>query len=339
MVAGASVQAQPPIVVDWIQDQLLWNNSTRGVRIQPTTGRVTMFIGGATEPEDGCSTGVTMIEIAATGEPLTAQFDDPCLEVVGIAQMFCAFEYSPGGVPIIVSLDIGAGWPALWVSGISWEPVSIYSGPGTFSVSDPTRHALLFSGGNFFLGGQNGIIGGPEFDCMDRIWKNAGWSWTTCLDNPFETFDMWNDTLLAIGFPTVTKVDTLNGLQAGTFALFAGTPVTNGHTAISGDTLFWASRFNNGQLHLGRYLIGSGTVWEVTLPFSGYPVELHDDGMGRLWTAAGNRIIWIDQTDGSYQSYSFGSIVNDIDMVGTVVAITGTMDGITSYVLRGHIVP
>ena len=336
--------AQPPIVVDWIQDGLLWNNTTRGVRVQGN-GSATMYLGGANWQDfPGCGTGVVANSFITSGEPSNNGSPAYCLEVVGISQSFCA--YQPG---IIVAVDYGDPLPSVWVSGMHYsgwfEPVPMNSGPGTFSTTHISRHALRVSGGNFFLGGQSGFQSNQEVECPDRIWKtpypvvDLGTSWTACMDHPFTTFEMWDDTLLAIGFPTVTKVDTSNGVQMGTFDLFSGNAVLHGHTAIAGDTLFWASLFGDMQIHLGRYLIGFGPVWEVTLPFSGDPIELHRDDHGRLWTASGNNIIWLDESDGSYQSYSFGQIVSGVDIVGNMVAITGSMDGATSYVLRGQLVP
>ena len=345
VMQALSLQAQPPIAVDWIQDQLLWNDSFRGVRITGT-GHTTMFVAGADWLDyPGCGTGVVAETFSAFGEP-AYPYQALCLEVIGISQMFCAYQQG-----ILVCKDVGTGPPpTVWVSGIHYsglyEPVAVFSGPGTFFSTGSTRHALIVSGGNFFLGGETGLQ--SDFDsiaCPDFIWKtpfpvvDLGTSWSACMDHPFRTFEMWHDTLLAIGFPTVTKVDTSNGMQAGTFDLFSGIAVGNGHTAISGDTLFWASRFSDLQLHVGRYLIGSGPVWEATLPFAGYPVELFTDDNGRLWTAAGNNLIWIDQANGSYQSYAIGQVVNGMDMVGYTVAVTGSMDGSTSYVLHGHVTP
>lgn len=345
LMQALSGHAQPPIVVDWIQDQLLWNDSFRGVRITGT-GNTTMFLGGANWADyPTCGTGVVAMTFSASGEP-GYSYQAHCLEVIGISQQFCA--YQPG---ILVCKDIGGiPPPPIWVSGIhysgNYDPVAVSIGPDTFFSTGPTRHALIVSGGNFFLGGQTGLL--SDFDsivCPDFIWKSPypvvdlGTSWSACMDHPFITFEMWHDTLLAIGFPTVTKVDTSNGMQTGTFDLFSGIAVGNGHTAISGDTLFWASRFSGPELHVGRYLIGSGPVWETTLPFTNYPVELFTDDHGRLWTAAGNNIIWIDQANGSYQSQAIGQVVNGIDMMGSTVAITGSMDGSTSYVLHGHTTP
>lgn len=339
-------QAQPPWIVDWIQEGILWDDYFRGVRIQPGNGQTVMFIGDAyAHGFTNCHSNVVARTFSLTGEAEDYLSQGTCLAVVGISQMFCAYE--PG---IIVCVDVGVSIPTVWVSGIHYsgwfEPVAMNSGPGTFSTTDPTRHALLVSGGNFFLGGQSAFLSNLDsVECADRIWKtpyptvDLGTSWTSCMDHPFKTFEMWHDTLLAIGFPTVTKVDTTNGSQAGTFDLFSGTAVNNGHTTISGDTLFWASRLSDSQLHVGRYLIGSGPAWEVTLPFNGYPVELHRDGYGRLWTAAGGNVIQVDQATGAFQSYPYGLIVNGLDMVGNTVAITGTVDGTTSYVLHGYVTP
>ena len=192
-------------------------------------------------------------------------------------------------------------------------------------------------------------MGQDDYDCPNMIWKypypdaSNGTQWSSCVDmDPsalVRTLDLWNETLLAVSFPGVIKVDTLTGTSIGSFDLFNGPSMDNGHTCVSGDTLFWTSQFGGSQLHVGKYLINSGSIWEVTLPFAGSPVELHSDEMGRLWTAAGNNIIWVDESDGSYESYPFGQSVDAMDMVGTRVVITGTMDGTTSYALHGHVVP
>lgn len=125
----------------------------------------------------------------------------------------------------------------------------------------------------------------------------------------------------------------------GSFDLFSDAPKNNGFTCISGDTLFWTSQFGGSQLHVGKYLINSGPIWEVIMPFAGNPVELSTDDFGRFWTAAGNNIIWGNSADGSYQSYAFGQSVHSIDMIGPTVAISGSLDGSSSYVLHGNVIP
>lgn len=326
------------MVVDWIQDELLWDNWVHGVRTSGS-GSTTMFVGGADWQEyPGCGTGVVALSFSSTGEPQYPS-QAQCLEVVGISQMFCS--YGPWGV---VAVDYGGLIPSIWVTG-GIEPLGVPSVPGTFSTTSYLRHATMVINGNFFLGGQSSYLSNMDStECADRIWKRPlapglGSTWTACMDHPFNTFEMWSDTLLAIGFPTVTKVDTSNGSQAGIFDLFDGDAVSYGHTAIAGDTLFWACRSANTQLHVGRYLIGSGPVWEVALPFTGDPVELHRDAYGRLWTALGNNIIWLYQIDGTYESYTIGATVKGIDLVGNTMAITGSMDGTTSYTLHGHVTP
>ena len=344
LLSALMAQAQPPIVVDWIQDELLWDDWEHGVRTSGS-GSTTMYVGGAFGQEfSGCGTHVVGLTFMATGESQYPMVPS-CIEIAGISQQFCTWQqgvlvcnYSNGSFTQIQVLGI-------YSTGFPGEGVSMYSGPGTNSIGDASRHALLVSGGNFFLGGTSVISSNYELDCADRIWKthspvvDEGTSWTTCLMDHFVGFEIWNDTLLAIGFPRVTKVDTSDGTQAGTFDLYAGVNVNNGHSAISGDTLYWASRLADGQLHIGRFLIGTGPVWEVTLPFSSAPLELFADGMGRLWTATGNSIIWVDRSDGSYQNYAIGTTVKGIDIVGNTVAITGSMDGSTSYVLHGHVIP
>lgn len=344
LIHALGLQAQPPIVVDWVHDGVLWDHSFRGVRVHEGLETTKMFVGGAIGSDwISCGTHVAAQTFLATGEPVPSA-NPMCLEAIGLSQLFCVYQQGK-----LATVDIGSPIPSVWVSGIHYsglfEPVSMYSGPGTYSTTSPPRHALIVSNGNFFLGGQSGLlIDLDSIECANRIWKTAvvvdlGVSWTSCLDHHFVTFEMWNDTLLAIGFPTVTKVDTANGFQSGTFDIFNGSSADNGHTAISGDTLYWASRLDDSQIHVGRYLIGTGPVWEVTLPFTSSPIELFTDDYGRLWTAADNNIIWLDQTNGSFQSYAFGQMVSGIDIAGSAFAITGSMTGATSYVLHGHVVP
>lgn len=208
---------------------------------------------------------------------------------------------------------------------------------------------MLASNGRCFIGGCTWNIALDSYACPNVIWKypypdaSNGTSWRTCVDSDASTLvkalDLWNDTLLAVSFPKVIKVETVGGTPMGSFDLFNGATASNGHTCVAGDTLYWISQFGGSQLQVGKYLINSGPIWEVTLPFQGNPRELHMDGYNRLWTAVGNNIIWMNPADGSYQNSAFGQSVDAMDLVGNTIAIAGTTDGMTSYVIHGHVTP
>lgn len=354
LLMGATAQAQPPWVVDWLHDGVLAHGDN-GVHLNPVTNG-TLVIAVAPWPMPACS-GPLGVFFTPSGDLLAPCCYDVCMEVYGISQMFSGAILTPNGTLIFITIDIGVS-PSISTSvagvnnyGPDWvEPITMYGGaPGSSAIVDPSRHALLASGNRVFIGGHTWSATQNDYVCPNMIWKypypdvSNGTTWMSCVDMDqtqwVKAFDLWNDTLLAVAFPKVTKVDTLNGTPMGTFDLFTGALPDNGHTCISGDTLFWASQFGGSQLHIGKYLINSGPIWEMTLPFAGKPVELHRDGVGRLWTAVGNNIIWIDSADGSYESYAYGLSVDAMDIIGTNVVITGTTDGTTSYILHAHIIP
>ena len=344
--------AQPPIVVDWIQDGLPAYSTTNGLHVNPVS-HSTLAVMEPSPSVSGCSTNRVAVWFSPSGE-LSDQCCDACMEVYGIAQMFSGAFITPTGCLIYATVDVGGSYGSTSVAGVynygpGWvEPITMYGG-GQGLVGFMSSHALVASSTHVFIGGSTWNIAQDEYACPNNIWKypypdaSNGNAWISCVDTTsaqrVKALELWNDTLLAVAFPKVTKIDTLYGTPMGSFNLFNGAPMDDGHTCIFGDTLFWASQFGGSQLHVGKYLINSGPIWEVTLPFAGVPAELHHDGMGRLWTAAGNKVIWIDQADGSYQSYPMGLSVVAMAMVGTAVAICGTTDGATSYVLHGHVVP
>lgn len=357
LLEGICACAQPPWVVDWYQDQILWHSAGRGIHIDPVTGSSLLDLDGDLPwLEPGCATNRIAVGFSATGEPLSTYYNYGCLDVYGIVQLFSGVIMSPLGTTIHATIDISNS-PNLSTSvsgvynyGSGWvEPITLSADPGNSAVGSSGRHALLASENRVFIGGHTWHTVSDDYQCPNVIWKypypdaSNGTSWRSCVDmDPaalIRTLDLWNDTLLAVAFPKVIKVDTVSGTPMGTFELFSGATANNGHTCVTGDTLYWISQFGGSQLHIGKYLINSGPIWEVTLPFQGSPSELHVDGNNRLWTAVGNNIIWIDPTDGSYQSYAFGLSVEAMDMIGNTVVITGTTDGTTSYVLHATITP
>lgn len=350
-----SVQAQPPIMVDWIQDGLPGSSGRNDVHLNPVNYS-TYLDKAPPSPVPGCSSNRVGLGFAPSGEP-TITCCENCLEVYGISQSFSGAILTPSGTLIYITMDVGSSpYTSSSVSGVydygsGWaEPVTISSGiPGVMSIVSNARHALLAYGNSVFIGGETWVQASDSYDCPNVIWRYSypnvasGTQWISCVDEDqtqlVKSLDLWNDTLLAVAYPKVTKVETLSGTPMGSFELFDDTPKNNGFTCASGDTLFWTSQFGGSQVHVGKYLINSGPIWEVTLPFAGNPVGLGTDDFGRLWTAAGNNIIWIDANDGSYQSYAYGQSVHALDMIGSTVAITGSMDGLTSYVLHGNVIP
>ncbi len=348
LLLGSGAQAQPPWVVDWYHDQALWHNAfmPSRIKINPNSGR-TVFYGYDYDGlwwDEGCQSGWQQQAFDTDGSFMGACCYGSCIETWGITQRYHGTLFPAGGgaLSLFDNTSTAPYWSVtllgVYYPSFPGEPVALGCGGTTYQNIGSGQHAFLADGGNVF-------VGGLEDNCENRLWKTtypnpqSTGTWCACLPHWLTTLDLYADTLLAVGFPTVTKVDTTNGNITGTFALYSGPTVTNGWTCTSADTLYWTSQFGTSDLHVGKYLINSGPLWEVTLPYSGNPVELHDDGMGRLWTAVGNTIIWLDQSDGSYNTYPFALSVDAMDMHNGSVAITGDAGGGTSYIMRAHILP
>ncbi|MEO8590072.1 MAG: hypothetical protein ABI432_11920 [Flavobacteriales bacterium] len=332
MLLGTTADAQPPWIVKWYQEGVLWHNNN-GIKIIPNQDWTVVSI------QDN---GNWALVPHCVGERLLAEIDS--LGWIGSCCEGCIEGPSPsayvGSVygPTWNRIDIFTSY-GIAITGITPEyPWFLGCAPELHEGIASDHHAFQLHGSTLFVGGHDDV-------CPARIWKvqysfmpdatNSCW----CVPNEPVTLELYGDTLLSVAFPTVTKLDTASGNLGGSFELFTGTPVGNGWTWLSADSLYWISQFGGSDLHLGKYLMGSGPVWEVALPLAGLPVSLHDDGMGRLWTAVGNTIVWINTQDGTYETNTFGLTVDAMDVYNGSIAITGTTDGVTSYIMRAHLTP
>lgn len=340
MLGGTVATAQPPWIIEWYQDQILWHpiGTPNQIKIDPNNDRTLLMIKDPALAWYPFCSGSGWIRQSLDS---TGTFIEPCcywcLSVPG-DDTYCG-TICPLNGPV-VSLFTTIAFPTNYVMAAlaGQEPTGIgcgYSSHLEWSGGEPP---CTSDANSLFVGGIDDL-------CPTRVWKTtypyvSGYiDWCPCIPHAFESLDQYGDTLLAVGLPFVTKVVKINAELAGTFEVFSGAALGNGWSCTSGDTLFWIGQFGGADLRVGKYLINSGPLWEVTMPFTGLPVELFDDGMGRLWTAAEDKIIWIDQTDGAFDSYAFGSTVDAMDMYNGSVVITGPAAGGTSYAIRAHVIP
>jgi hypothetical protein len=129
-----------------------------------------------------------------------------------------------------------------------------------------------------------------------------------------------------------------NAVFGSTFNLFSGSISGTGKTCMDGDTLYWTCKVN-GALHVGKYLLGQGSLWEQTLPFSAPPVELVRDGHGRLWSATGNNLVWLDTASGSFASQSIGVAITALDLQIGRLVIAGSMPGNLRFIMNATPMP
>ncbi|HMC97407.1 MAG TPA: hypothetical protein VKG92_07140 [Flavobacteriales bacterium] len=340
VLMGTVVQAQPPWVVDWFHDQVLWHpiGIPNQIKIDPNTDRTLVMI---KDPDlfwypDCSGSGWIRHSLDSTGifiEPCCSW----CLTVPGDDQ-YCGTICPLNGPVVSLFTEFGGPTNYVYAAVFGQEPVSIGCGNSSNLDWNSGHPPSAGDGSSLFIGGVDNL-------CSSRVWKttypyvSAYTDWCPCIPHAFESLDQYGDTLLAVGLPSVTKVVKANAELAGTFEVFSGAALGNGWSCTSGDTLFWTGQFGGGDLHVGKYVINSGPLWEVSLPYTGDPVELHDDGLGRLWTAVGNTIIWLDQSDGSYNTYPFALSVDAMDMYNGSIVITGDAGGGTSYIMRAHIIP
>jgi hypothetical protein len=90
---------------------------------------------------------------------------------------------------------------------------------------------------------------------------------------------------------------------------------------------------------VGKYLLGYGNLWEQLLPFTAGPVELMRDDHGRLWTAVGNNLVWMDTDTGIYSSDTIGAQIKALDLHAGKLVVAGTMSTNVNFILHGTILP
>ncbi|MBL0126894.1 MAG: hypothetical protein IPP83_05420 [Flavobacteriales bacterium] len=186
--------------------------------------------------------------------------------------------------------------------------------------------------------GASVYIGGGSTSCLpaySTIFKlGSGAPWPACV--PFSPYSLeaTPDSILSINFPTVYMVDKITGTVGSSFNLFTGTVSNTGKTCMNGDTLYWACGVD-GSLHVGKYLLHQGSIWELVLPFTDIPVELVRDDHGRLWTAVGNNLVWLGSATGSYSSETIGSAITGLDLRIGAIVIAGTMSTNVNFIMHG----
>ncbi|MEO8590070.1 MAG: hypothetical protein ABI432_11910 [Flavobacteriales bacterium] len=343
LLIATTADAQPPWDVLWSHGQLLWHPdpggyNTNHIKIDPSTDETFVFIKGNEDVGiDPCDYSYQMFGFSPDGVLLYGP-GGPCFYgPSGYQYHSSLFPVEHGRID--VSNNYSDSGSRVGIAGTSIEGVALYCAIGVqeFGYLPGDHHAMLAQEHELYVGGN-------DVNCDHRLWRTSyphGLSqpWCACVPHDFNAFELVNDSLLAVGFPTVTTVARNTGSLGSSFQLYTGPTIVNGWSCLVADTLYWISQFGGQDLHVGSYLLNSGPVWEVTIPLQGQPVELHHDAFGRLWTAVGNMIVWIDDTDGSSNSYPFGLSIEGMDMNNGSLVITGAANDSTSYVMRALVEP
>lgn len=218
-----------------------------------------------------------------------------------------------------------------------WCNGSIIAGPtiGSPSYSHASAKSVLADGGSIYIGANSS-------HCPSTGWTlfrlGGGSQWPVCVPAVPASLEATSDSILSISFPGVQMVAKANAVFGSTFNLFSGSISGTGKTCMDGDTLYWTCKVN-GALHVGKYLLGQGSLWEQTLPFSAPPVELVRDGHGRLWSATGNNLVWLDTASGSFASQSIGVAITALDLQIGRLVIAGSMPGNLRFIMNATPMP
>lgn len=218
-----------------------------------------------------------------------------------------------------------------------WCNGSIITGPtiGSPSYSHASAKSVLADGGNIYIGANSS-------HCPSTGWTlfkpGGGSQWPICVPAVPTSLEATSDSILSISFPGVHMVAKTNAAFGSTFNLFSGSVSGTGKTCIDGDTLYWTCKVN-GSLHAGKYLLGQGSLWEQTLPFSAPPVELVRDAHGRLWTATGNNLVWLDTASGTFASETIGVAITALDLQMGRLVIAGSMPGNLRFIMNATPMP
>lgn len=326
LVLALQAWAQPPMLVDWY-DELQIPDITFAY-IHPVTGAAEILFGS--ESTDICYYDETTLTFGGAGEisPWPSGFCFNCATFDNLlgapykasGSRFVVFNVLPYATPWYPVIHIGFG-----------ECCDIGS-----TVNPPgSEHAdcLLPNEATYYLGG----IGDDCSPQPGTIYTNAGWL-RRCLPHRVYSLEIQSDTLVAIGFPAVSLIDAQNGTVLDSFDLFTGPAASSGKSCMQGDTLYWSCS-TDGNVHVGKYILGTGVQWEQTLPFDGSPEELFLDDFGRLWTAVGNHLVWLDALSGYAAWSDYGSAIRAMDLQGGSILIAGLLDASTSFIIRATPTP
>ncbi len=211
--------------------------------------------------------------------------------------------------------------------------------PSQASGSPSYNHASAYS---VLADGANIYIGASTTYCIPPGWAlyklGSGGQWPVCVPAVPSSLEATSDSILYVSFPSVRMVAKTTAAIGSTFSLFNGNVSGTGKTCMDGDTLYWTCKVN-GSLRVGQYVLGGGSIWEQTLPFSESPVELVLDDHGRLWTAVGNNLVWLDAETGAFASETIGAVISALDLSNNRLVIAGTMSGNIRFIMSGTPMP
>ncbi|MBL8009942.1 MAG: hypothetical protein JNJ64_04995 [Flavobacteriales bacterium] len=304
-IAGGNVAAQPPLDVQYVHDPFLWAVPTGMLFYHPNSSyRVSVAFPGNNTFE-GCDYEYQGVSFDPQGDQITP---------LG----FTCFTLT-GSYPIESMTDSGSG---VGFIGDSW-PVqeAMLSLPGTIWNEPYTANCMgtpTGQGGVSAYGYPGTVVyatsePGYSIRVVYRVdYPPPSQQWCVPVAHLFSKVLLHGDTVLAVGFPTVTRLDLSSGASLGEFDLYMGDSLNIGEATISGDTLFWAAQFGGAQLQVGAYRMGQGPLWSTTLPFMHHPVGLAVDGHGHLWTAVNDQLIWLDRSTGTWSSTNYATEFKDL---------------------------
>lgn len=324
------MQAQPPLRIDWLQDQMLWGDPYQ-VRVLLTPGHQVFMTTGSDAPWIDfldCASATASITFSPGGHESMSCCQYSCMEGFPLAQTLLDVVYNSTGAQARSWLGVAQPQNHCYPAPVDVPGSTLWAG-----------YELTYLNGNLYSRGSSEGVDGNTPDCFDRIWRYGSGAWTTCVGQPFTTMEAIGDTILAVGFPMVTLLDMTTGSILSGFELMDGGPVLPLRSCMAGDTLFWIAQFGGADLRVGSYRVNSGELWQVSLPFTGEPLDLFSDGFGRLWSAAGNELIWIDRTNGDHDHYPFGLTLRGLDLVDSTLALTGSTDSLSQFVLKATVQP
>ena len=323
VLMGTSVQAQPPLEVQWMSEITTTSTLKVGL-LEPNTGNVHLVF----EPPDAFSGpcyGDEYYEIyGANGLP-TILWTDPCLSQGSLDHHVASVMGSTSG-----RLDV------LNVSSVGNPNHShIFLGGGEIQSYDqgPPNNGYAYAY-SAFADGNTVYIGGTDVDCESpgTVYTWLGSGWRSCVPVTINSFEATPDSILAIHYPQVFMMNKATGTLGSTFDLFTGPATNTGQSYLDGDSLYWTIVVS-GSMHVGKYVLGQGPVWEQTLPFS-IPKGLWLDPYGRLWTAAGNNLIWLNASHGGYASETLGTSIGTLEMRSGELLVSGRFASNVCFIMK-----
>ena len=325
LLLGTPILAQPPLEVQWMSEISTQSTILSGL-IDPSTGKIhTVF----TDPDGGsgvCNSDENISVYGPNGLPILLMFD-PCLSQ-GSLDQYVASATSTGMSPVNVLNVSSVGNPN---HSHIFSEIGVIQSLNQGPPNDGYAHAY-----SAFADGTDLYIGGTDVDCPPlpgTVYKLGSPSWRTCMPASINSFESSGDSILAIHYPSVFKLDRMTGALGSSFNLFTGPATNTGKTCLNGDSLYWTIVVN-GFTHVGKYVLEQGSEWEQVLPYTSPPVGLELDAYGRLWTAVGNNLIWMNASDGSYDSAIQGTVIRTLDMQNGELVITGSLNSILVFIMK-----